>query len=94
MKFSTTKSDFQLIAAVAHRAVAMATATGFGYPYQDAMMDLDAVHSNGCPLDLAKLAGFDEFNFAHDVFGIRRHLDRATGKLGDCFVPRCAAKDL
>lgn len=47
--------------------------------------------ADGCPLKLEALAKADEANFAHDVFGIRRHIDRETGKLGDCFLPRFAA---
>jgi hypothetical protein len=53
-------------------------------------MDLMATHANGCPLDFAKLAGFDDFNLVHDVSGIQRHIDRDTGTLGGCFLPRCA----
>lgn len=57
---------------------------------QDWAMDVTAVHANGCPLRLRELALADEFNFAHDVFGIRRHLNRETGRLGRHFVPRFA----
>lgn len=53
-------------------------------------MDIIACHANGCPLDLVKLAQFGDADFAHDVFGIARHLDRITGELKDCFCPRCA----
>lgn len=51
-------------------------------------MDVIAVHMNGRPLRLEALLAADDFNFAHDVFGIRRHLDRDTGELTQCFVPR------
>lgn len=54
----------------------------------DLMMDIAAVHANGCPLRLNAMLNADDFNFSHDVFGIRRHLDRETGKLGDHFLPR------
>lgn len=54
-------------------------------------MDLAAVHAS-CPLDLQRFAEADDFNFAHDIGGIYRHLDRSTGELTDCFLPRCAAK--
>ena len=53
-------------------------------------MDLTAVHCNGCPLDLQKLVESSNTDFLHDVFGIRQHIDRDTGKLTDCFFPRCA----
>lgn len=55
-------------------------------------MDLMAANGrNGNPvLDLDALLEADDANFAHDVFGIARHMDRATGSLGDCFCPRFA----
>jgi hypothetical protein len=56
----------------------------------DMHMDIVACHANGTPLKLQKLRDFDDFNFAHDMSGICRHLDRDTGKLGGCFVPRAS----
>jgi hypothetical protein len=56
------------------------------------MMDLlaaDGVNGNR-PVDLDALASADDFNFIHDVGGICQHIDRTTGKLMDCFVPRYA----
>lgn len=90
ISFKTSKADHLLISAIADRAVRAATAAGFAYKKQDASMDVTACHCNGTPLDLAKLASFDDFNFNHDVFGIRRCIDRGTGKLTNFFVPRCA----
>jgi len=57
----------------------------------DADMDVTACHANGNKLDLAGLLAADDFNFSHDVFGIYRHIDRDTGKLGNCFRPRYSA---
>jgi hypothetical protein len=56
----------------------------------DVTMDLIACHMVGCRLDLAKLLRANVLDFSHDVFGIRRHLNRETGELFDCFLPRCA----
>jgi hypothetical protein len=56
------------------------------------MMDLlaaDGVNGNP-PIDFTGLLAADEFNFLHDVCGIARHLDRSTGELADCFIPRFA----
>jgi len=53
-------------------------------------MDLTACHSCGCPLDFEKLSRFPEPDFWHDISGINSNLDRDTGKLRNCFVPRCA----
>jgi hypothetical protein len=33
----------------------------------------------------------DDANFTHDVFGIRKYLNRETGELTMCFVPRYTA---
>ena len=52
-------------------------------------MDISATHLH-CPLDLDQLLKFDDFNFAHDITGISFNLDRVTGKLENCFLPRCA----
>lgn len=55
----------------------------------DIHMDLSATHYN-CPLDLIKMSQADDFNMIHDVTGIARHLNRKTGELENCFLPRCA----
>src|SRR5262249_14625572 len=90
--WSVTQEDHDLIAAIAHRAHRMSRpfARCYQYPIQDVMMDLTAVHPNTYPLRLRELLAAREHDFAHDVFGIRRHIDRATGELGGCFVPRFA----
>ena len=58
----------------------------------DWRMDITATHANGNPLRLDALADADDFNFAHDVFGICRHLDRSTGELTGFFSPRFSAR--
>jgi hypothetical protein len=68
--------------------VAIAAKHGIKYGIQEAIMDVTACHANGNPLRLFDLAAAPEFDFVHDVFGIYRHIDRETGKLSDCFVPR------
>ena len=81
----------QLEAKIARRAAGMAANAGWNYPILDATMDVDACHNNDCPLKLQELLEADDFNFAHDVFGIRANIDRTTGKLQNCFVPRYAS---
>lgn len=61
-------------------------------PVMEMQMDLIATHANGCPLDFARLLKADDFNLLHDVLGIERHLDRDTGQLLHCFLPRFARK--
>ena len=52
-------------------------------------MDLSACH-NTCPLKLEELFNADLSDFAHDVGGIMRHINRRTWQLEDCFLPRFA----
>lgn len=40
------------------------------------------------PIDWDRLSAADDFDLLHDVLGIRRHMNRRTGQLEDCFVPR------
>lgn len=59
----------------------------------DAAMDITACHAN-CPLQLdemlAALETAHKSDVVHDLLGIRRHLDRDTCKLMNCFIPRYA----
>ena len=89
ISFSTSKADALLIGKIAARAF---TNQVGDTPTLEFIMDITAAHLNGCPLDLAKLLDFPDFDFAHDVFGIGGHLNRETGKLENCFLPRCATK--
>lgn len=55
-------------------------------------MDITACHANGNPLRLAELLKADDGNFGHDVFGIRRFIDRTTGRLMGHFRPRYSVR--
>lgn len=92
-RFDASKTEFVIIERIARRAVTMAQGYGVRYGMSDAMMDLIACHLNGCPLRLETLEQSDNGTFGHDVFGIRRHIDRRTGALRDCFLPRTADTD-
>ncbi|MDD5106076.1 MAG: hypothetical protein PHC49_10715 [Desulfuromonadaceae bacterium] len=86
VSFKTTTEEATKIAAIVARA------TGI-YPHineEDTKMDITATHANGCPLDLDKLLAADDSNFLHDVIGIIRHIDRRSGQLINCFLPRYA----
>ncbi len=91
VNFNASKTEYKKIHAIALRAVSLAIVSGIDYPLMDAEMDLSATHCNGMPLDLDRLASADDANFGHDIFGIRRHINRETGELQNCFVPRFAA---
>lgn len=88
LKWTAHKETMETEALIAKRAVSMAKEHGIAYNQMDALMDIDACHSNGNPLKLGALLEADDFNFGHDVFGIRQHINRTTGKLEHCFVPR------
>lgn len=86
ISFEVTKEERDLIERIVDRAMKR-------FRVNDRMsltMDVTACHANGCPLDLKGLLKAEDFDFSHDVGGIARHLDRTTGKLGDCFLPRTA----
>lgn len=91
VSFNVSREDSRIITAIAQRAVAIAQSEKIDWPFMDCEMDITACHANGNPLKLRELAGADDFNFIHDVFGIRRHIDRETGQLGDHFSPRYSA---
>lgn len=91
VSFKATKDETKMIAVATLRAAALyRRSTGKTLDSLSAHMDLAACNANGCPLDFDKLMAFDDMSFAHDVFGIERHIDRETGKLTDHFRPRCA----
>ncbi len=88
LKWTISPDEMTLESKIADRAIAMARTAGIQYDKMTAVMDIDAVHSNGNPLRLQELLESDDLDFAHDIFGILAHLDRNTGRLLDCFSPR------
>lgn len=92
INWKCTKKDFTLIAAIARRAQKdFPDQIQTDDDYRTVLMDLNACHSNGCPLDLQKLLDAPSPDFGHDVFGISRFVDRTTGKMSVKFSPRCHA---
>jgi len=90
LNWKVSRSEHEIIDRIAIRAYLMAKEASIEYSHHDALMDVTATHLNGCKLKLRELATAPNFDFGHDVFGIRRHLNRETGQLQDCFVPRYA----
>ena len=86
----TTASEIRLCAEIGKRAARLAC-TQPGQKQISTMMDIEACH-NGNPLMLAELLNADVWDFAHDVFGIQENIDRTTGKLMNCFVPRYSVR--
>jgi hypothetical protein len=94
LEWHITRADHDAIMLIVERFERLIDESGGGQRLttrRELVMDLTACHVNGCALDLAGLYAAPQMDFAHDVLGIWRHLDRSTGKLGDCFVPRYAA---
>lgn len=96
LKFTRDKAALALIEECARRAAAMdleanGPANSGGVLHHT--MNLSACHASGNPLRLSDLLQADDFNFAHDIFGIDRHINRATGKLENFFSPRFLARE-
>lgn len=94
MKFNASLYELSVMKKIAERMVAMhrEITGGDGLMVHEVIMDLDAVHSNHVQLNLHELLHAAPSDFAHDVAGIRHHLDRKTGRLTGCFMPRYAMK--
>ena len=91
INFEVGHEDAEIIGRIAARGMDMArkvTGRRLGRDKLSYVMDITATHANGNPLRLGALLNADDANFSHDFFGIIRHLDRETGQLGGCFVPR------
>lgn len=88
--FTGNKHEADLIHSIARKASALALHHNIDYPILDATMDITACHVNGMPLELEKLKAAPTLDFMHDVFGIRKNINRITGTIENCFVPRCA----
>jgi hypothetical protein len=92
VSFDCTPQEYRLVEQIVDRAVALSSQLSLpDFDRRSLEMDIVACHCNGCRLRLLDLlVNADDFNLIHDVFGIRRHMDRTTGKLQNCFVPRFA----
>jgi hypothetical protein len=86
IKWNATMEEMELISKIRDRA----RTDGFDGDGMQFAMDLEACHSNGCPLDFKGILEADSFNFWHDIGGIMANIDRTTGELTNCFIPRFA----
>jgi hypothetical protein len=95
VSFEHTKEEGELVDRILDRYAALAEKQGQPVGHAERLgveMDLLATHANGCPLDFALMLEAEDFDFVHDINGIGRHLDRTTGELGGCFLPRTAKR--
>jgi hypothetical protein len=81
-------TERRLILQCATRAEGMSKRFGEPRSTIEFALEIAAAH-NEQPLDLARLVVAGDTDFAHDVYGIARHL-QYDGTLGDCFRPRYA----
>lgn len=91
INWEASEAEIDLIRRIAKRAVVDYGKAGVKLDFLDTFMDVSATHCNGCPLRLEEFLAADDFNFAHDITGIARHINRNTGKLEKCFLPRFSA---
>jgi hypothetical protein len=88
INWATSREEATLIAKIVQRA--MPLCADLEIDVATLTMDLTAAHLNGTPLDLERLLEARDFDFEYDVLGIHRHIDRRTGRLTQCFLPRTA----
>lgn len=84
-----TRVNLDTITKILERAELLFKEYGIDEKRINTLLDLDNA-DNEIPLDWDALLTCDKQTFAHDIFGIRRHMNRKTGKIEDCFVPRTA----
>ena len=78
LNFKVAPSDFALIFVISKRASALLKERDSAKARIEMEMDLVAVH-NCCPLRLADLLGTNDFDFVHEIVGIRENFYRITG---------------
>ena len=89
VSFDVSPHDWALILQCVARAKRLYLKNSVALDVLDLNMDLCATHANGCPMDFRKLLDAPDFDFLHDIAGIRRHMNRETGQLENAFLPRC-----
>ena len=90
--FSVSTGEAELISSIADRYIRLCRDHGWQSDRKlHIIMDITACHANGCRIRLSELLVAEPFDLTHDVAGIGRHIDRATGQLTQSFVPRYAA---
>lgn len=84
------EAEMETIGQIADRAVKLYASHDILVHRTDVLLDVMATHQRICKLRLHDLLAADDFNFAHDIGGINRHLDRDNYALTDAFRPRFA----
>lgn len=90
VSFRVSQDDDRLIEGCVGRALIHGMLRPTNESVVMAMMDLSAAKAQGCPIDFLRLLLSPDSDFRHDMRGIFENIDRVTGMVGNCFVPRCA----
>ena len=85
VSYNVSKRDARLIRKIVQRAVLEC-----GSDESELWTVITEVHANGCQLRLRGLLYAKKFDFLHDITGILANINRKTGKLRNCFLPRYA----
>lgn len=84
-RLKTTRGS--ALGVIVHRAAKLAAAAGVPFDKKFTLRMLAHVDEAVVPLRVTDLAKASDANLAHDVFGLMRHYNPSTGKLGP-FFPR------
>jgi len=90
IKFDCSPQDLRVIEQIAVRFYEMARQFGSVVDVHTLQMDIATCHCNGMPLLLWQLLAAPSSDFASDVSGIARNINRRDGKLMNGFNPRFA----
>jgi hypothetical protein len=84
-----SKKEYQLVDQIVERSEPIFKKLKIDIDIPKLRMDIIACHLNHHKLDLDAMVTSNSISDVyHDVRGIACHIDRETGKLKDCFVPR------
>ena len=92
INFKASEEEFSIIEKIVERGREMLEERGAYIDVMDHIMDITACHLNGCPLDLQAFLNSQGLDFIHDFVGITDHINRRTGQLENCFLPRFAKR--
>ena len=87
--------DFDLVCLIVDRAEELDFEPA---SYDRSGLIFDLMSANGKnenpKLDYYAMIRFEDGSFMHDVCGIYENLNRTSGKLENCFLPRCAKSEV
>ena len=84
LNVKVTLNEHELINQIVHRAQKeLKSINGFLL-----VMDIKAIHNHIEKIDFKKFLASSKEDFAHDIYGIIKHLDRDKLELTKCFLPR------